>query len=71
MLMGLIELGPHHAQRAAVAMRLVPGEFHRRFVDRVTRGALRRRRRRSARVQGLIDEARQPMLLASMAAAAA
>jgi len=35
MLMGLLESGTHHAQRAAVAMRLVPGEFHRRFVDRV------------------------------------
>ena len=39
MLMGLMESGTHHAQRAAVAMRLVPGEFHRRFVDRVAQGA--------------------------------
>ena len=39
MLMGLMESGSHHAQRAAVAMRLVPGEFHRRFVDRVMQGA--------------------------------
>ncbi len=39
MLMGLMESGAHHAQRAAVAMRLVPGEFHRRFIDRVMQGA--------------------------------
>jgi hypothetical protein len=39
MLMGLMESGAHHAQRAAVAMRLVPGEFHRRFIDRVAQGA--------------------------------
>ncbi len=39
MLMGLIESGTHVAQRAAVAMRLVPGEFHRRFIDRVMQGA--------------------------------
>jgi len=39
MLMGLVESGPQHAQRAAVAMRLVPGEFHRRFIDRVMQGA--------------------------------
>ena len=39
MLMGLMESGAHHAQRAAVAMRLVPGEFHRRFIDRVMLGA--------------------------------
>jgi len=39
MLMGLMESGTHHAQRAAVAMRLVPGEFHRRFIDRVMQGA--------------------------------
>ena len=39
MLMGLMESGPHGAQRAAVAMRLVPGEFHRRFIDRVMQGA--------------------------------
>jgi hypothetical protein len=39
MLMGLVESGTHTAQRAAVAMRLVPGEFHRRFVDRVMQGA--------------------------------
>jgi hypothetical protein len=39
MLMGLLESGSHPAQRAAVAMRLVPGEFHRRFVDRVFLGA--------------------------------
>ena len=39
MLMGLMESGSHHAQRAAVAMRLVPGEFHRRFIDRVMQGA--------------------------------
>nr|MDP9123251.1 HD domain-containing protein [Pseudomonadota bacterium] len=39
MLMGLMESGAHQAQRAAVAMRLVPGEFHRRFIDRVMQGA--------------------------------
>ncbi|HEX7690612.1 MAG TPA: HD domain-containing phosphohydrolase [Burkholderiaceae bacterium] len=39
MLMGLLESGTQHAARAAVAMKLVPGEFHRRFVDRVARGA--------------------------------
>ena len=39
MLMGLIESGTHAAQRAAVAMRLVPGEFHRRFIDRVMQAA--------------------------------
>jgi len=39
MLMGLMESGSQHAQRAAVAMRLVPGEFHRRFIDRVMQGA--------------------------------
>ena len=39
MLMGLMESGSHHAQRAAVAMRLVPGEFHRRLIDRVIQGA--------------------------------
>lgn len=39
MLMGLMESGTHHAERAAVAMKLVPGEFHRRFIDRVTQGA--------------------------------
>ncbi|MEP6505525.1 MAG: HD domain-containing phosphohydrolase [Betaproteobacteria bacterium] len=38
-LMGLMESGKQHAQRAAVAMRLVPGEFHRRFIDRVAQGA--------------------------------
>ena len=39
MLMGLLESGGNVPQRAAVAMRLVPGEFHRRFVDRVMQGA--------------------------------
>ncbi len=39
MLMGLMESGQQHAQRAAVAMRLVPGEFQRRFIDRVAQGA--------------------------------
>ncbi|HEY9026083.1 MAG TPA: HD domain-containing phosphohydrolase [Burkholderiaceae bacterium] len=39
MLMGLLESGSHHAQRAAVAMRLVPGEFNRRLIDRVMQGA--------------------------------
>ncbi len=38
MLMGLMESGAQHAQRAAVAMRLVPGEFDRRFIDRVMQG---------------------------------
>lgn len=43
MLMGLMESGSHHGERAAVAMRLVPGEFDRRLLDRVVtaaRGAL-------------------------------
>ena len=39
MLMGLMESGPHATRHAAVAMRLVPGEFHRRFIDRVMQGA--------------------------------
>jgi hypothetical protein len=39
MLMGLMESGDQQAERAAVAMKLVPGEFHRRFIDRVTQGA--------------------------------
>ena len=39
MLMGIMESGSHAAQRAAVAMRLVPGEFHRRFIDRVIQGS--------------------------------
>jgi hypothetical protein len=39
MLMELLESGSQHAERAAVAMKLVPGEFHRRFIDRVTQGA--------------------------------
>jgi hypothetical protein len=39
MLMGLMESGAHHAERAMVAMKLVPGEFHRRFVDRIAQGA--------------------------------
>ena len=39
MLMGVMESGPHATRRAAVAMRLVPGEFHRRFIDRVMQGA--------------------------------
>ena len=39
MLMGLMESGPHASQRAAVAMRLVPGEFQRRFIDHVMQGA--------------------------------
>jgi hypothetical protein len=39
MLMGVIECGNHEAERAAVAMRLVPGEFNRRFIDRVAQGA--------------------------------
>jgi len=39
MLMGLMETGSNHAERASVAMRLVPGEFARRLVDRVASGA--------------------------------
>ncbi|HEX7637419.1 MAG TPA: HD domain-containing phosphohydrolase, partial [Burkholderiaceae bacterium] len=39
MLMGLMESGGNHAARAVVAMKLVPGEFHRRFIDHVARGA--------------------------------
>jgi HD-GYP domain-containing protein (c-di-GMP phosphodiesterase class II) len=39
MLMGLLENGAHHAERAAVAMRLVPGEFNRALLDRVVTAA--------------------------------
>ncbi len=39
MLVGLMESGSHHAERAAVAMRLVPGEFNRRLLDRVVTAA--------------------------------
>lgn len=39
MLMGLMEVGAHHAERAAMAMRLVPGEFNRRLLDRVVTAA--------------------------------
>jgi hypothetical protein len=40
MLMGLMESGAQAGRHAAVALRLVPGEFHRRFIDRVMRAAL-------------------------------
>jgi HD-GYP domain-containing protein (c-di-GMP phosphodiesterase class II) len=39
MLVGLIETGTDPAERAAVAMRLVPGEFDRRLLDRVVTAA--------------------------------
>lgn len=39
MLMGVVERGSHHAERAAMAMRLVPGEFNRRLLDRVVTAA--------------------------------
>lgn len=39
MLMGVVERGSHHAERAALAMRLVPGEFNRRMLDRVVTAA--------------------------------
>jgi hypothetical protein len=39
MLMGVMERGGHHAERAAVAMRLVPGEFSRVMLDRVIQAA--------------------------------
>ena len=39
MLMGLLESGTHHAERAVVAMKLVPGEFNRRFIDRIAQAA--------------------------------
>ncbi|RZL30369.1 MAG: HD domain-containing protein, partial [Rubrivivax sp.] len=39
MLFGLMESGSHHAERAAMAMRLVPGEFNRRLLDRVVTAA--------------------------------
>jgi hypothetical protein len=38
MLMDLLESGPHEAERAAVAMKLVPGDFNRRFIDRIAQG---------------------------------
>jgi hypothetical protein len=39
MLMGLIESGPDAAERASVAIKLIPGEFHRPLVDQVARAA--------------------------------
>lgn len=39
MLMGLAESGPGELERAVVAMKLVPGEFPRRFIDRVVQAA--------------------------------
>lgn len=35
LLMGLMESGAHHAHRADVALKLVPGEFNRALLDRV------------------------------------
>jgi hypothetical protein len=35
LLMGLMETGTHHAQRANVALKLIPGEFNRTLLDRV------------------------------------
>src|SRR5262249_22796096 len=39
MLMGLVETEDSPCARAAVAMKLVPGEFNRRFVDRIAQAA--------------------------------
>ncbi|RZJ13259.1 MAG: HD domain-containing protein [Rubrivivax sp.] len=39
MLLGVLESGHHHAERAAMAIRLVPGEFNRRLLDRVVTAA--------------------------------
>lgn len=39
MLMGLMEAGNHHAERAAVAVKLIPGEFNRALLDKVATAA--------------------------------
>jgi hypothetical protein len=39
MLMGLMEAGQHHAERAAVAVKLIPGEFNRALLDKVATAA--------------------------------
>ena len=39
MLTGLLESGSRQAERASVAMKLVPGEFNRRFIDRIALAA--------------------------------
>ncbi len=41
LLMGLLESGGNHAERADVAMKLVPGEFNRALLDRVVTAARR------------------------------
>ena len=38
-LMGLIESGPSAGERAAIAVKLIPGEFNRRLLDRVCSAA--------------------------------
>jgi hypothetical protein len=39
MLMGLMEAGANHAERAAVAVKLIPGEFNRALLDKVATAA--------------------------------
>ena len=39
MLMGLIESGANHAERAMVAVKLIPGEFNRQLIDHVVSAA--------------------------------
>ena len=39
MLMGLMEAGQNHAERAAVAVKLIPGEFNRALLDKVATAA--------------------------------
>ena len=39
MLMGLMEAGQHHAERAGVAVKLIPGEFNRALLDKVATAA--------------------------------
>ncbi|MEK8034449.1 HD domain-containing phosphohydrolase [Ideonella sp. DXS29W] len=39
MLMGLLEAGQHHAERAEVAVKLIPGEFNRALLDKVATAA--------------------------------
>ncbi|HEX5685856.1 MAG TPA: HD domain-containing phosphohydrolase [Ideonella sp.] len=39
MLIGLLEAGSHNAERAAVAVKLIPGEFNRALLDKVATAA--------------------------------
>ena len=55
MLMGIIELDRGAGEQASVALKLIPGEFSRHVVDRVTRGAA------GLRAADEADAARSPM----------